>query len=349
MKYLISQQWDNINGNHAGFPHICKLLKESFPSEYTVIECPPFRVKPRSSFIGKVILHLFRPLIAKLEYEQSLMDRCSSMFKMLKEGDEVFLLEYNLPQTPQIRLAKYIKKNFKDVLIISMTHLTPSKLESLKFDKKKLLKWDKPVDKHITLGSSLSSFFISIGISPNKISTGFHAVDMDYYHPLDNKKENNRIVIITMGAIQRDYSMLSEVVKKCPKVDWIICKGKKDVGNLFANMTNVKLVGFVEEGELRQLMNEADVSLNILEDTIGSNVIVTSMAMGLAMIVSDVGSIRDYCNDNNTLFCENSVDSFVNAVNSLNDKTKISAMKQASLDIVKKYSVENTHKWFSSI
>ena len=349
MKYLITQQWDNIKGNHAGFPHICSLLKKSYPKDYIVIECPPVVYKQRNSFIGKVIGHFIDPIILRKKYRESLMNRCSDMFNQLKAGDDVFLLEYNLPQTSQLQLAWYVKRNYKNVRVITMTHLTPSKLKSLKFDKNKLLKWDKPVDKHITLGSSLTNYFISIGISPNKISTGFHAVDMDYYHPLEQKEERDRIVIITMGAIQRDYTMLSEVVKKCPDVDWIICRGKKDVGDLFANMTNVKLVGFVEEDELRELMNKADVSLSILEDTIGSNVIVTSMAMGLAMIVSDVGSIRDYCTEKNTLFCNNSVESFVNAVSSLSEKSRLSKMKQASLDIVKNLSVDKTHEWFSSL
>lgn len=46
-------------------------------------------------------------------------------------------------------------------------------------------------------------------------------------------------------------------------------------------------------------MAKADLSLNVMEDTVGSNVITTSMAMGLGLIVTDVGSIRDYCDESN--------------------------------------------------
>ena len=49
-------------------------------------------------------------------------------------------------------------------------------------------------------------------------------------------------------------------------------------------------------------MANADISPNVMEDTVGSNVIVTSLAMGLAMICSNVGSIKDYCDDSNTIF-----------------------------------------------
>lgn len=74
-------------------------------------------------------------------------------------------------------------------------------------------------------------------------------------------------------------------------------------------------------------MQDADISINVMEDTIGSNVIVTSLAMGLAMVCSDVGSIRDYCNDSNTIFCNTSED-FTRAIEILqSDDTKISNMQ----------------------
>ena len=65
----------------------------------------------------------------------------------------------------------------------------------------------------------------------------------------------------------------------------------------------MKLIPFVEEENLRRYMEQSDISLNVMHDTIGSNVIVTSMASGLAMVVSDVGSIHDYCDERNSVFC----------------------------------------------
>ena len=350
MRYLIAQQWDNIRGNHAGFPHICSLLEKNYPTYYTLIECPPLIKKERGlSIWSKVLKYYVDPYISKWYYKKDLRHRCYKMLNDLRSGDEVYLLEYNMPLTPQYQMAKFIKSHFKNVQVMAMTHLTPSKLLEFGITKEKLLKWDNCVDKHITLGSSLSSYFISIGIDEKKVSTGFHAVDMDYYHPVEGSRDHSNLTVITMGALQRDYTMLSEVVRKCPDVEWIICKGKKEVGSLFSNIPNVKIVGFVEEDELRRLMSISDVSMSILEDTIGSNVITTSMAMGLAMVVSDVGSIRDYCDDSNALFCNNSVNSFVEAINSLKDKARVDKMKKASLSRVKRFSVERTHEWFSSI
>lgn len=45
-------------------------------------------------------------------------------------------------------------------------------------------------------------------------------------------------------------------------------------------------------------MKQSDVSLNVMNDTVGSNVITTSLAVGLAVVASNVGSISDYVVDN---------------------------------------------------
>ena len=64
---------------------------------------------------------------------------------------------------------------------------------------------------------------------------------------------------------------------------------------------------------MQHYMNDSDISLNVMKDTIGSNVICTSMATGLAMVVSDVGSIRDYCDETNACFCS-SPDDFIEKI-----------------------------------
>ena len=117
--------------------------------------------------------------------------------------------------------------------------------------------------------------------------------------------------------------------------------------DLFPKTPNVELKGFLEEDELRHQMDIADVSLNVMEDTVGSNVITTSMAMGLAMIVSDVGSIRDYCNDANAMFCQNNVEQFVQAMKKLqNNLQLVMRMKKVSLENSKRLQIDNINRWF---
>ena len=353
MKYLIVQDWQSTHGNHAGMKHMCDLLVAKYPDEYKVFvkECPRTWKSPRT-FMEKICWRLYgkyaKEHYLKKTYPLEYLELCSPMFSNLKAGDEVFLLEYLLPWASQYELACYIRENYPKVKIYALSHLTGKYFDEMTAKEPDLIqKWAKPVDKLLTLGFSLSSYFEKAGVSKEKISTGFHYVDSDYYQKQQPMKSNSPLKVIMMGALQRDYGMLAEVVKQCPDVHWIICKGRKNVDDLFPKTPNVELKGFLEEDELRHQMDIADVSLNVMEDTVGSNVITTSMAMGLAMIVSDVGSIRDYCNDANALFCQNNVEQFVRSIKNLqNNLQLVLRMKKASLENSKRLQIDNINRWF---
>ena len=353
MKYLIVQDWQSTHGNHAGMKHMCDLLVAKYPDEYKVFvkECPRTWKSPRT-FMEKICWRLYgkyaKEHYLKKTYPLEYLELCSPMFSNLKSGDEVFLLEYLLPWAPQYELACYIRENYPKVKIYALSHLTGKYFDEMTAKEPDLIqKWAKPVDKLLTLGSSLSSYFEKAGVSKEKISTGFHYVYSDYYQKQQPMKSNSPLKVIMMGALQRDYGMLAEVVKQCPDVHWIICRGRKNVDDLFPKTPNVELKGFLEEDELRHQMDIADVSLNVMEDTVGSNVITTSMAMGLAMIVSDVGSIRDYCNDANALFCQNNVEQFVRSIKNLqNNLQLVLRMKKASLENSKRLQIDNINRWF---
>ena len=91
-------------------------------------------------------------------------------------------------------------------------------------------------------------------------------------------------------------------------------------------------------------MDASDISLNVMKDTIGSNVICTSMAMGLAMVCSDVGSIHDYCDDTNAFFCKSTED-FVKVLQDLSrEPEKVIEMKKSSFEKSKRLSIECYYK-----
>lgn len=356
MKYLIVQDWQNTHGNHAGMKHMCDLLVAKYHDEYKMFvkECPKTWKTPRT-FLEKICWRLFGKYVKEhyltKTYPREYLDLCSPMFSKLKAGDEVFLLEYMLPWASQYELACYIRDNYPKVKIYALSHLTGKYFDEMTAKDPDLIqKWAKPVDKLLTLGSSLSSYFEKAGIPEDKICTGFHYVDSDYYKKQLPVTSLSPLKVIMMGALQRDYSMLAEVVKQCPDVHWIICRGRKNVDDLFPKTPNVELKGFLEEDELRYQMDIADVSLNVMEDTVGSNVITTSMAMGLAMVVSDVGSIRDYCDNDNALFCTNNVQQFVQAIKKLQSNSAlVQQMKESSLEKSKRLQIGNVHRWFLNL
>ena len=228
MKYLIVQDWQSTHGNHAGMKHMCDLLVAKYPDEYKVFvkECPRTWKSPRT-FMEKICWRLYgkyaRENYLTKTYPLEYLELCSPMFSNLKAGDEVFLLEYLLPWASQYELACYIRENYPKVKIYALSHLTGKYFDEMTAKEPDLIqKWAKPVDKLLTLGSSLSSYFEKAGVSKEKISTGFHYVDSDYYQKQQPMKPNSPLKVIMMGALQRDYGMLAEVVKQCPDVHWII-------------------------------------------------------------------------------------------------------------------------------
>lgn len=363
MKYLIVQDWKPTHGNHAGMVHMCQMLVDRYPDQYQMfVREEPQYPKPRKGlghYIDKVCNKLrlandgnpinhYLSIIFYNEY----LGLCKPMFERLKDDDEVFLLEYLTFTAPQYKLACYIREHFPKVKIFALSHLTVIDLQH--YSKRRgnvVRKWAKPIDKMLTLGSSLSAYFHERGIDPDRISTGFHYVDSSYYHKTEPLSNHSPLSIIAMGAMKRNYPLLSQIVKECPQVHWTICRGRnKDIDSLFAKSDNVELKGFLSEEELRHQMDIADISINIMEDTIGSNVVTTSMAMGLAMIASDVGSIRDYCTEANTIFCENTPESFVKAISNLvNDDERVLEMKKASIELSKRLTIENVNGWFNSL
>lgn len=349
MKYLIVQDWQNTHGNHAGMVHMCKLLCQKYPDKYRMFvkECPA--PMPKRNRVMARLLRWYDTMVYRTQYAREYIELCQPMFKDLKAGDEVFLLEYHWPATSQYELAQYIRQNNPHVRINVLSHLTPTWYRNIKGSTKMILKWEELVDRQLTLGSSLTQYFQTLGIASNKISTGFHYVDREYYDVKDVVR-HDKPTVITMGALQRDFSLLAEIVKGCPNLQWIICKGRKNVDNLFAGLSNVELKGFLEEDELRHQMSRADISLNVLEDTVGSNVITTSMAMGLAIVVSDVGSIRDYCSTNNAVFCRNNAQSFITALNALaHDEKRLLSMRSSSYEKSESFKIASVDEWFNHI
>lgn len=346
MKYLIVQDWPNTHNNHAGMVHMCNLLKQTFPNEYTVL----VQKSPRYlNFRQRTLNVKFRQFYEKYIFPWLVIRLCKKTFPLIKEGDEFFLLEYLFPETSQLSLAKLLRKKFPFLKIYGMSHLTPTYGENKYPSYRQMVhEWLLPINKYLTLGSSLTDYFVSLGVSPNCVSTGFHYVDGTFY-TRTNKVDNERLKIIVIGAMARNFELLEKIVKASPMVDWIICKGNKHV-TCFDGCNNVQLHGFLEEEELRRQMAMVDVSLSVMDDTIGSNVITTSMSMGLAQIVSDVGSVRDYCSEQNTIFCENNLESFVDAVKILaDDRNLVKRMGDSASVCSKKFDIKNVHQWFSNL
>ena len=101
------------------------------------------------------------------------------------------------------------------------------------------------------------------------------------------------------------------------------------------------------ESELRNLMQSSDISLNMMNDTVGSNVITTSLASGLVVLASNVGSIADYITDGKDGFLFDNIQEALDKLGLLaNDRTLLHTMKMNAVDKAKTLSINSFLKWF---
>lgn len=336
MIYLICQDWANTSNNHAGMKYLCMQLQERYPKTYQCFVIDDYyQGFPANPMKRKI--HMF---FAKRRYKKRLKDVFNILSTIIIHDDKVFLMEYMERLTPQLYIAKKLKKKFPEISLYGLVHLVPEKLES-SFSKDEFIDWTSSVDKIMTLGTSLSSFFLSKGIPEDKILTTFHYVDNEYYRRVKDIQNGDNLRVIAMGNQMRNVELLKRIVHSLPTVQFTICQGVGNMEKEFSGCQNVKLIPFVPEEELKAHMEESDISLNVMKDTIGSNVIVTSMAMGLAMVCSDVGSIRDYCSNENCIFLQNDSDSFIDGLKKIvGNREKILTMKKCSIQRSKDFSIE---------
>ncbi|MGP1992283.1 glycosyltransferase [Zobellia laminariae] len=327
--------------------HMCNLLKAYYPDEYETIIFPDiYKNLSTISFVRRIQIRLIKEIVIPYKY----LKIGKELSNQLNDGDSIYLLEYCGSLFPQLSIAKYLRNLPLNIKIYGLVHLVPQKIEE-SFTQNQLVNCLKPLDYVMTLGSSLSNFFVQkVGVQSSKVKTVFHYVDLEYYKPLVNylEKKDSPPSVLVMGNQKRNFTLLYKIVEDNPEIQFTICQGVMDLSDQFKNCNNVQLVGFVEEEELLGIMQRSDISLNIMEDTIGSNVITTSMAVGMAIVVSNVGSIKDYCKEDGAIYCENEdASSFSQALKQLmTDQNKLQFLKRKSIKYSKNLTIANLHKSF---
>lgn len=328
--YLVCQAWSNTKKNHAGIFYLCNQLAV-LNQDVKVIVIPHFQFRG-SRFLYNILYAYYAIYLLFL----------------VSEGDCVVLMEYLLSKSSdQGIIASFLKKYKSRIHIVGLPHLVGSGIES-SFSKKEILNRISMLDSVWVLGNSLKDFFCSLGIAANKIKVTFHYVDTDFYKCDNCKIFHARLKVVVMGNMMRDYDLLMKIISNLPNIDFDVCIGTNPSQNLekLGSFCNVKLYSYMSEDALKRIMSTADISLNVMKDTVGSNVIVTSMAMGLAMVVSDVGSIRDYVDDSNGLFCLKYVD-FIEALSYLDThRDEMKNMQQASVLKAQKINLSEFSHWF---
>ena len=329
--YIIPFDWNNFKGNHTAMgSYLADKLEEDF-SEVRVIKMHEY-----TNFFAKFI-NLFKAIYLAVYFSV-----------VLKRGDKVFLMEYMGRSSFHVELARFLRFMRPNSTIYGMVHLPGPFMIELNKTKENVAKRMSYIDKCIVLGSSLEKF-LKEEIGFKNVVTTFHYVDTDYYKPIETNNCKRNLNVLSIGATKRDFSFLRKIVDSLPDVHFRICQGRKNLAPYFDGCKNVTLLGFMPEEELLHNMQTSDVNLSVMEDTIGSNVITTALATGMILVVSDVGSIRDYCSEKESFLCKTQED-FINTINYLKKNfDKVDDMRTHAIQKGKSFSYYEFKKSFKSL
>lgn len=330
MIYQFYTRWGSTANNHAGFAYLCESLEKRHPKDFKTVNLGyiPYKTRYPKELIPRIVNKIKRILN---EYNKVRYARKWAKSQNFSNNDILLMTEYMIKGSEnQMTIIDAIRPYFRG-RIFGISHLCNKSLDD-QFSNPEIKVWIDKIDGLITLGSSLTSYYINRGVNQDKLITTVHYVD-DYYRRdkqdiIASHVENSekQLQVLVQGSMMRDYDTLDYIVSHCPDIHFYIFQGFDNFSNRYYH-SNVTLIPYVEESALRQIMEKCDVSLNCMYDTIGSNVITTSLAMGLAMICSDVGSIHDYCDDSNSFFCKNP-EHFVDALNRISiDRNLLLSMK----------------------
>lgn len=321
--YTIVYKWDSTGNNHAGMHYFATKLSSKY-TELVLFNEPSFSPDHDTSMVK------FKKFIWFLKTTLKFIFFSSS------KTDSIFFVEY-LGNGWQKNICRFVRLFNKKIKIFGLVHLPIYFLNDAGYSNNDLRRDCNLVDELFVLGTSLKKDLESIGVT-SKIHFLHHYVDRSFYFP--SIRNSNVITVIAYGNMMRDFDLLYEIVSSISTHNCkiIVCLGKLSDNWGFCDLINVEVFNYISENLLLEKIQSSDINLSVMTDTIGSNTIVSSMACGLAQICSDVGSIRDYCDDSNAIFCDNTIACFVVAIDKMkSDVALLNKMKMNSINISNKY------------
>ena len=299
---ILYHRWPNLAGNHAGMAYFMRQYQRAVGRGVRMLHTAPG--------YGRWPARLRRVWIMSL---------AAWLRWRLGRQDGVLFLEYlggrQCGDHREVALA--LQRAGSGPRRLGLVNLPISHMRGL-YSEDYIREGLAALDEIVVMGSALQRDLQQI-VPDTPVRRIPHFVDTEFYSPGPEPCQDRPVRCIAMGFLQRDAGRLRRIVQACPAITFDVCIGnRQDLHRLFEDVPNAVRHPFLPEVELRRLMQQADMSISVLEDSVGNNVIVTSLACGLPQVLSDVGSVRDYCSEEQAVFCQTD-EEFIGALTRLAD------------------------------
>lgn len=151
----------------------------------------------------------------------------------------------------------------------------------------------------ICVGTSQQEYLGKI-IGHDRVFLGPLGVDLEYYTPPASFEERDPDLCIVIGDNYRDFPTLRGVIElvtyKRPQTRFVAVIPPRCY-ELVGEHPNLTFRSQIPESELLSLYRTASLMVLPLRDATANNAVLESMACGLPQVVTDVGSTRDYVNE----------------------------------------------------
>ena len=279
----------------------------------------------------------------------------------LSEGNFNYILILGWNNIHYLRAIYFAVKNKIKILLRVETNLKFTKNPIKKILKKIVLKFFfKKVSYFLSIGKLNKEFYISHGVKKNKILSAPYFVDNDFFYTSLNKKntkkklkfENKKIILFVGKLIKRknpfEFLRIAELNRDKINLHFVIIgdgilkkKCVEYIKNL--NLTNVSLLGFVNQNKIREYYKVSDLMIvTSFYETWGLN-INEAFASNVPVICShDCGASSDLVVNKKTGFVYktgniNDLNKKINLI--LHDKKLASAMLK-NIKKIKHYSLK---------